>query len=43
MVSQARSRYNALWNNLPKAAKFLQETYGFEFNVKFLEDPKPTK
>jgi hypothetical protein len=40
IVDNARSRYNALWNNLPKAAKFLQENYGFEFKVKFLENPK---
>ncbi len=40
IVGNARSRYNALWNNLPQAAKFLQENYGFEFSVKFLENPK---
>jgi hypothetical protein len=40
IVGNARSRYNALWNNLSKAAKFLQENYGFEFKVKFLENPK---
>jgi hypothetical protein len=42
-VSNARSgKFGALWGtgkNLSLAAKFLQERYGFEFNVKRLEDP----
>jgi hypothetical protein len=42
-VSDARSKEGYLWNNLPQAAKFLQERYGFEFNVKFLENPKGEK
>lgn len=41
IVGNARDRYNALWNNLPQAAKYLQENYGFEFNVKYLENPQP--
>lgn len=42
-VSDARNKEGYLWNNLPQAAKFLQENYGFEFNVKFLENPKGEK
>jgi hypothetical protein len=42
-VSDARSKNGVLWNNLPQAAKFLQERYGFEFNVKFLENPSNPK
>lgn len=42
-VSDARAKDGFLWNNLPQAAKFLQENYGFEFNVKFLENPKGEK
>ena len=42
-VSNARSgKFGALWgtgNNLVLAAKLLQERYGFEFNVKRLENP----
>lgn len=40
-VNQARGgKYSALWNNLTTSAKFLQENYGFEFNVKYLENPQ---
>lgn len=40
-VANARSgKYGALWNNLTTAAKFLQENYGFEFSVKYLENPQ---
>lgn len=39
-VSQARGKNNALWGNLSTAAKFLQENYGFEFSVKYLENPQ---
>ena len=46
-VSQARSgKFGALWGtgkNLSLAAKLLQEKYGFEFNVKYLENPKNSK
>jgi hypothetical protein len=43
IVSQARiSKFSALWNSsaLPTAAKFIQERYGFEFAVKYLEYPE---
>ena len=40
-VANARSgKYGALWNNLSTSAKFLQENYGFEFSVKYLENPQ---
>ncbi len=39
-VNQARGKKGALWNNLSKAARLMQERYGFEFNVKYLEDPQ---
>lgn len=46
-VRNARSgKFGALWGtgkNLSLAAKLMQERYGFEFNVKFLEDPKSSK
>jgi hypothetical protein len=42
-VNQARGgKYGALWSNgavLSQAAKLMQERYGFEFNVKYLEQP----
>ena len=41
-VNQARSKFEALWGTgavLSTAAKLLQERYGFEFNVKNLENP----
>ena len=41
-VKQARSKSGALWGTgavLSTAAKLLQERYGFEFNVKNLENP----
>jgi hypothetical protein len=39
IVGQAR-KSDALWDGLPQAAKYLQENYGFEFNVKYLENPQ---
>ena len=42
-VKQARGKFGALWGTgavLSTAAKLMQERYGFEFNVKNLEDPK---
>jgi hypothetical protein len=45
-VKQARGKFGALWgtgNVLSTAAKLLQERYGFEFNVKYLENPKDSK
>lgn len=45
-VKQARGKSGALWGTgavLSTAAKLLQERYGFEFNVKFLENPKGEK
>jgi hypothetical protein len=39
-VNDVRGKEGYLWNNLPLAAKFLQENYGFEFNVKYLENPE---
>jgi len=39
-INQARGRKGVLWDNLPKAAKLMQERYGFEFNVKYLENPQ---
>ena len=41
-VNQARGKFGALWGTgtvLSTAAKLLQERYGFEFNVKNLENP----
>jgi hypothetical protein len=41
-VNQARGKFGALWgtgNVLSTAAKLLQERYGFEFSVKYLENP----
>ena len=41
-VKQARSKSGALWGTgavLSTAAKLIQERYGFEFNVKNLENP----
>lgn len=41
-VNQARGKSGALWGTgavLSTAAKLLQERYGFEFNVKNLENP----
>ena len=41
-VNQARSKSGALWGTgavLSTAAKLMQERYGFEFNVKNLENP----
>ena len=41
-VNQARSKFEALWGTgavLSTAAKLMQERYGFEFNVKNLENP----
>jgi hypothetical protein len=41
-IGQARSRYGVLWGNgaiLSTAAKLMQERYGFNFNVKRLENP----
>lgn len=43
IVSEGRiSKQSALWNSsaLPTAAKFMQERYGFEFAVKYLEYPE---
>jgi nitrogenase molybdenum-iron protein alpha/beta subunit len=46
-VRNARSgKFGALWGtgkNLSLAAKLMQERYGFEFNVKFLEFPKSSE
>ena len=45
-VNEARGKSGALWGTgavLSTAAKLLQERYGFEFNVKFLENPKGEK
>jgi hypothetical protein len=39
-VNQVRGKNEALWNNLSQAAKLMQERYGFEFNVKYLENPQ---
>jgi hypothetical protein len=39
-VNQARGKNGNLWNNLSQAAKLMQERYGFEFNVKYLENPQ---
>ena len=45
-VNQARGgKYGALWSNgavLSQAAKLMQERYGFEFSVKYLENPQNT-
>jgi hypothetical protein len=41
-IGQARGRFGALWGNgavLSTAAKLMQERYGFNFNVKYLEQP----
>jgi len=41
-VNQARGKFGALWGTgtvLSTAAKLLQERYGFEFSVKYLENP----
>jgi hypothetical protein len=42
IVSEGRIKQSALWNSsaLPTAAKFMQERYGFEFAVKYLEYPE---
>lgn len=45
-VNQARGKFDALWGTgtvLSTAAKLLQERYGFEFSVKYLENPKELK
>ena len=42
-VNEARGKSGALWGTgavLSTAAKLLQERYGFEFNVKYLENPQ---
>lgn len=39
-INDARGKNGVLWDNLPKAAKLMQERYGFEFNVKYLENPQ---
>jgi hypothetical protein len=42
-VNEARGKFGALWgtgNVLSTAAKLLQERYGFEFNVRYLENPQ---
>ena len=45
IVSEARGKWNALWNqnSLLTAAKFIQERYGFEFSVKYLDYPEETE
>jgi hypothetical protein len=43
LVNEARGKFGALWGTgavLSTAAKLLQERYGFEFNVKYLENPQ---
>jgi hypothetical protein len=45
-IKQARGKSGALWGTgavLSTAAKLLQERYGFEFNVKYLENPKDSQ